>query len=225
MGRNVIEGWVAGFDQDKLKGGVWAQEAQSLDRAAGGYKNLLASAVRGLWQGAISYDQFFDSFGVTIQRGLANAWLLGAQAGGITPDEFTQEEQVQLKRHILSDRMFMGGFADQIDQTSKANGGKLAPLLSRLDTWVNHWWEVYGLANAMAAKDVKMMFVQAFPTKEKCRSCLGLMGRVYRNSVWLANNAVPPSRRYDCGGWRCGHRTVATDQRVTPGPFPRRLLN
>jgi hypothetical protein len=198
-------------------------EASPQDGATA-YQRSLNSAVRGLWNGVIALDDFYWSFGSSIERGLTNAWTMGAAAGGITPDEFTPEEQAQLRRHILSDRMYMSGFANDIETGSKANGGKLSPLLNRVGVWVNHWWEVYGLAQAMAQKDQKMMFVRVFPTKKPCRSCSGLEGRVYRNSVWLANDCVPPSRRTDCGGWRCGHRLVPTDARVTPGRFPAGLL-
>ena len=198
-------------------------EASPQDGAAN-YQRLLNAAVRGLWQGVIALDDFYWSFGSAIERGLTNAWTLGAAAGGITPDEFTPEEQAQLRRHILSDRMHMTGFANDIERMSKPNKGQLTPLLARVGLWVNHWWEVYGLAQAMAQKDQKMMCVRVFPTKQPCRSCLGFEGRGYRNSVWLANDCVFPTRRTDCGGWRCGHRLVPTDARVTPGRFPAGLL-
>lgn len=200
------------------------QEAETGDHATA-YKRDLGAAVRGLWMRVLTPDDFFWSMGSSIDRGLARAWALGAAEGGLTPAEFTPEEQTELKRHILSDRMHIAGFEQQISGAkSKDEKGLLRPHLARLDLWVNHWWEVYALARAMATKNQKMKFTRVKHTKKPCASCLGLEGRVYRHSVWLANNCVPPTKRTICGGWRCGHRLVPTTDRITPGRFPLGLL-
>lgn len=193
--------------------------------AAVSYKRGLGYAVRGLWRRIITPDDFYWNFGATIQRGLTRAWILGAAEGGLTPDEFTPEEQGELKRHILTDRMHMGGIERQISSAkSREEKGLLRPHVQRLDAWVNHWWEVYALARAMATKDQKMKCVRIKPTKEPCASCSGLQGRVYRHSVWLANNCIFPTRRTICKGYHCGHRLQPTSDRVTPGRFPAGLL-
>lgn len=192
---------------------------------AADYKRVLRAAVRGAWLRALTYDQTLDSIDLSVQRGLTNAWNAGAAAGGILPTEFTPEEQGELKRFILGNRMRVGGFVDSIfDAPSKEEKGLLRPHLARVDLWVNTWWAVYATAQAMAAKDQKMKFTRVRVTKEPCRSCAGLEGRVYRNSTWLANNCIPPSRSTDCQGYRCGHKNFPTDERLTPGRFPRGLL-
>jgi len=197
----------------------------SAEKTSAGYERELRAAVRGAWMRVLTYDQFLDSFGYSIERGLTQAWIAGAAAEGIGVDEFTFAEQMELRKHILSDRMFMGGFADQIfNFKSKDQGGKLQHHFDRLKAWVNHWWEVFGLARALAAKDKKMKFARVKATKNPCRSCLGLEGRVYRNSTWLEYNCVPPTRATDCGGYNCGHRLLPTDDRITPGKFPVGLL-
>lgn len=197
-------------------------EAGTSDSAAA-YKRNLGAAVRGLWMRVLTPDDFFWSMGSSIDRGLTRAWTLGAAEGGLSPDEFTPEEQTELKRHILSNRLHIGGFERQISGAkSKEEGGLLRPHLKRMELWVNRWWEVYALAKAMAAKDKKMMW-QLGATKEHCRSCATLHGRVYRNSVWLAN-VMPQSQQLVCGGWRCRCRLVPTTARITPGRFPRGIL-
>ena len=190
---------------------------------AASYKRSLSAAVRGLWSRVMTPDDFFWSMGSSIDRGLARAWALGAAEGGLVPAEFTQEEQTELKRHILSDRMRIGGFEQQISSAkSKEEGGLLRPHLARVELWVNHWWEVYALARAMASKNKKMVW-RLGATKVHCRSCAALSGRIYRNSVWLAN-VMPQSSRLVCGGWRCRCSLQPTTARITPGRFPRSVL-
>ena len=199
-------------------------EAGTSDSAVA-YKRSLGAAVRGLWSRVFTPDDFFWSMGSSIDRGLTRAWTLGAAEGGLVPAEFTPEEQSELKRHILSDRMFLQGFERQIsDAKSREEGGLLRPHMTRLDMWVNHWWTVYGLARAMATKDQKMKCVRVKPTKKPCASCAALQGRVYRHSVWLANNCIFPTRRTICGGYRCGHRLQPTTDRINPGRFPASVL-
>ena len=89
--------------------------------------------------------------------------------------------------------------------------------------WVNHWWEVYALAKAMASKNQKMIWVRG-STKVPCSSCIALGGRVYRHSVWLANGAIPPTRKTRCKGYRCLCRLRPTTDRITPGRFPKGVL-
>ena len=200
------------------------KEAGTSDSAVA-YKRNLGAAVRGLWTRILSPDDFFWSMGSSIDRGLTRAWTLGAAEGGLTPDEFTPEEQAELKRHIFTDRMALAGFERRISSTpSREEGGKLGPHLQRLNAWVNHWWEVYALARAMATKDQKMKCVRVKPTKKPCASCAALQGRVYRHSVWLANNCIFPTRRTICGGFLCGHRLQPTTDRITPGRFPASVL-
>jgi hypothetical protein len=47
---------------------------------------------------------------------------------------------------------------------------------------------------------------------------------VYRHSVWLKNNCIPPTRRTICGGFNCAHRLFPTTDRVSPGRFPASIL-
>ncbi len=197
-------------------------EAGTSDSAAS-YKRDLGAAVRGLWTRVVTPEDFFWSMGSSVDRGLTRAWTLGAAEGGLVPAEFTPEEQSELKRHILSDRMFLQGFERQISGAkSREEGGLLRPHMARLDMWVNHWWTVYALARAMATKDQKMIWVRG-PTKKPCVSCVGLGGRVYRHSVWLAN-IMPKARGLERKGYRCLCRLEPTAARITPGRFPRSTI-
>ena len=138
--------------------------------------------------------------------------------------KFKNWSQSKIKDQIYDQMKYVPGVYDFIVANSKASGGKWGVVASRVELWVNRYRYVVGLAQALACVDKKMEFARVKPTKEPCRSCLGLEGRVYRNSVWLANDCIPPSRNTDCRGLFCGHTLLPTDKRITPGPFPRRLL-
>lgn len=191
--------------------------------AIGNYRSVLRSAVRGLWSGAIDVAQFDENMRMAESRYLTEAFAVGFKEGGINPNEITIEEQTRIGEFIQRDSTFITGFGDAILQNSRANGGKLTPLFQRVELWVERYIEAKALGKAMALADQKAEFVLG-PTKDHCRSCTGLNGRVYRYSVWIANNAVPPHNwNFECrGGCQCS--LVPTDRPITKGKFPVSLL-
>lgn len=201
-------------------------EAGDASRGAANYRSELTHTVRGAWMRVLTPDQFIDSVRASTDRGLTNAWHLGLEEGGITPTEQTPEERAELQRFLITERLVLGKWMDRLySLPSKAEGGKLRQYLVGVDMRVNTWWGCYSKAQAMAAGNRKMKFVRYKVTKKPCRTCVGLQGRVYRNSTWLANDAIPrPGAPFDCGGWFCGHRLEPTEDRITPGRFPAGLL-
>ena len=201
-------------------------EARTTEGGAAEYRRSLNAAVRSAWLRVATPDDFLWSVGAAIDRGLRNAWMLGMAEGGIGPGEMTPEETAEMKRFIITDRMLMGGWMTRLYALpSKAEGGKLRQYISGVTMRVNTWWACYTKAQAMAAGNRKMKFTRFKSTKKPCRTCAGLQDRVYRNSTWLANDAIPrPGAPFVCSGYLCGHRLVQTEDRITPGKFPRRLL-
>lgn len=191
--------------------------------AISNYRSVLRSAVRGLWGGAIDAAQFDENMRLAESRYLTEAFSAGLAEGGIKLDEITIDEQIKIGEFIQRDSTFIPGFRDAIIQNSRANGGKVSPLFQRADQWVERYTEAKALGKAMALADQKAEFVLG-PTKDHCRSCTGLNGRVYRYSVWIANNAVPPHNwSFECrGGCQCS--LVPTDKPITKGKFPTSLL-
>lgn len=199
--------------------GIKAEVSESAD----GYRRSLAQLVRGLWSGVITLEDFYLAFGSALERGLTQAWYEGASQCGIAPDELTNDERLELKRHILIGRMAMGKFGDSIATLSKAEGARLSPHLERLKIWANRWNEAYNHAQTMACADQKLIWLLG-ATKRHCISCAGFANRVYRASIWAKNSARPQGRNLYCGGYRCGCRLEPTDQPVNRGRFPSRLL-
>ena len=156
------------------------------------YRSALKPTVRALWLGVWTAQQFNDEFKRVIQAGLTQAWADGMEAGGISMTEQTLMERMQLRVIIASQQVFVSGFADAIIAGSKMNGGKLGPLLSRLEMWINVYPKTVDQAKARALADQKVMWFLG-ARKKHCGSCSGFNGRVYRRSTWAANNALPRS--------------------------------
>jgi len=179
----------------------------------------LRAAVRGFWGGTLDFLGFLESMNGTIHRGLTNAWNEGAGMVGINPGELNDEEKNALTIEINGDLLWSFGFANTINAKSKANGGKLAPLLKRTDMWANRYQAVVSHAMAMAGRDQKLKWVWN-EIKEHCPDCRKLNGRVYRASMWNKYDLRPRMRRLNCHGYRCGCRFEPTSDPVTPGRPP-----
>jgi len=147
------------------------------------------------------------------------AWREGAATCGIKPAERTDNEQQQLNELIAENRQYIFGFGENIEENSKANGGKLGPHLARGQLWINKYNEVKSIAQQMACADIKLKWVWS-PQREHCSDCQKLNGRVYRASIWQKYNIHPQSQNLQCHGYRCGCSFIMTDEKVTPGRPP-----
>lgn len=186
------------------------------------YARGIRSAVRGFWSGNLDYFGFYDAMYATIDRGLTLAYHEGAQQCGILPSELTIDEIRDLRFNILEQINYLAGFADDIELNSKKNGGKLTPLLTRAQLWVNRYNSVRNQAQVSACKDQKLMW-ELGATEQHCRTCFALNGKVKRASVWKRAGVRPqnaPNPLLECEGWKCDCRYIVTDSPITPGPLP-----
>lgn len=188
------------------------------------YRQALRNAVRGLWNGVHDRSQFEDAMQAAIDDGFTRAWRDGASACGISEDEWTLDEWTVLNEAINTELGFIGGFADAIIENSKANGGKLEPLYTRIDMWVKRYNDLRNRAKVMACKDQKLEWI--VNSKETCRDCLRLNHQVRRASVWQAADIRPQHPDLECmesaGGVSvCLCELKPTDKRASSGPLPK----
>ena len=127
-------------------------------------------------------------------------------------------DPVILAQHCMEDAR--PGFADQIEANSKANGGKLTPLLTRAKMWSNRYNAIVTIAQQVSCADKKFKW-HLGPTEEHCGDCLTYAGRVHRGSVWASVGAAPQSRSLACGGWNCLCALSPTTDRASGGRPPR----
>jgi hypothetical protein len=154
------------------------------------YRRAIRGAVRGLWAGALDYDEFWDMMDTTTTDGLTEAWHQGAAECGISADELTREETTELGRAVAYEKQWISGFAVAIEENNKQSGGKLAPLFNRAKIWIGRWQGVRDKAMTMACKDQKLEWVIG-PSESHCGSCSKLNGQVRRASFWHEKNVLP----------------------------------
>ena len=183
------------------------------------YRTDLRALVRGLWGGDMDMNQFVSSMTDAVERGIMTAWREGAAQVGVAEDEFTQEELDARLTFMWSQWSYIPEFATAIETGSQANGGKLAPLNSRIDLWANKYNEAMAQAQMMAKADQKLEWIVG-PTEQSCRDCQKYSGRVYRASTWMKYGISTQNPRLACHGYRCLCRMTPTDAPANRGRPP-----
>jgi len=179
------------------------------------------AAVRALWTGAWDANEFAASMWNAIDRGYTAAWLEGAGDYGIKNyDDLTPPELAALAQAVDDAVSYAPGFAEAIQAGSKANKGKLAPLLKRAEMWVVRYDGIMSLARTMAGADQSMMWVIG-PTEQHCRDCSALNGKVKRGSYWQGAGVLPQIPGLECHGFNCLCQLVPTTAPISKGKLPR----
>jgi len=181
------------------------------------YRAGLRAAVRGLWSGALDYDQAFDAMMAAIRSGITRAWHEGAAQCGIRPDELSPEEQMELQRFIQGQFGQIARVLNWVEQNRKELTRQRPPeqrinLLSRkgnltvygrLEMWINQYPSAVMKSAAMACADEKRIWTLGIVEKH-CKTCPALAGKVKRMSFWL-KHVLPrnaPNDKLECGGYR-----------------------
>src|SRR5574341_1536514 len=115
-----------------------------------GYRLNLRAAVRAFWNGTYNWYEFHEEFNAAIRRHFPQAWREGMASAGIKDDEMTDEERTRLERETVREIGYIAAFADAVERGSKANGGKLTPLLIRADRWVATYNRIRSIAMTYA---------------------------------------------------------------------------
>ena len=191
------------------------------------YRNAIRAPIRGFWSGAWDYNQFTDGMVTAIHMGIPTAWYEGAAACGIAPADLSPEEKAALRQAIFHEENYIARLAQVVEAGSKANGGKLGPLMARAAVWINRYHDIVNRAKVAACGDIKLEWVHnaLFVTKEPCNTCANkLNGKVKRASYWKRTGVQPqnPVNPFlDCEGWRCSCALLPTDKPLSKGPLPR----
>lgn len=188
------------------------------------FARSIRSAVRGLWSDALMPPEFDSALLSAITRGFDQAWTEGAAECGISREDRSEDEQLRLNTEVAGQVPYIAGFRQAIVGGSKANGGKLAPLLARAELWIHQYGVIRTTAKTMACADQKMLW-QIGATFDHCDTCLFYENKVYRMSVWKKYleplDLLPKGRGLACGGiWHCDCDLVPTDRPVTKGKPP-----
>jgi hypothetical protein len=85
-----------------------------------------------------------------------------------------------------------------------------AEAFTRADLWTKTLDGVYAQVKAMAAGNLMLTF-GGESGAESCSDCTRLMGQRHRASWWVSHDLIPPSRTFECGGYRCEHYLFTDD--------------
>lgn len=183
------------------------------------YRSALRSNVRALWNGTWNWLEFFEGMSDAIRVQYPFAWREGMKLAGMEPEAMTDDETARLNLEIHRETRYIGRFGDAIEKGSKANKGKLEPLMRRADLWAAGYNRVRDLAMTYAKNDPKLKW-QIDAPKESCPSCKKLNGKIKRASFWQAKGIYP--RCFEClickGGCKCSF--VPTTEPLSRGPLP-----
>jgi hypothetical protein len=108
-------------------------------KSIGDFRANLRQAIRGLWNGAASSDDFVAAMVSTVSIGFRQAFVEGIAECGFKPEEMSEQERAALQSQINEQFQYIFSLATDIEENSRANGGKLGPLYSRAELWVNNY--------------------------------------------------------------------------------------
>ncbi len=188
--------------------------------SAATYLSQLRSAVRGLWTGALTRDQFVEAMDSTLRRGLSRAFEEGAAVWSIKPDELDEEELGVRDQIIDAEGGYVRPFAADILAGSKEAGGKLDPFFYRCTLWAAKYEQTVQRAKILTGENQKLEWSYD-PKKEHCSDCAKLHGKVKRAKDWDAAGLFPKSRRLKCRGYHCGCGLDPTTKAITKGRLPQ----
>lgn len=78
---------------------------------------------------------------------------------------------------------------------------------ARADGYVQTLTLIYNQALLMAAKNIMLTF-EGDDGAESCTDCQKYKGKRHKASWWIARNAIPPNRDFECHGYHCQHYLV-----------------
>ena len=193
---------------------------QLAEQGAASYRSEMRAMTRALWTGAMAWEQAWELGTFNIRAGLTNAWHRGMKSVGLQPSDMSPEETLKLQQIIIQETNYLAPFLDAIEAGSKANGGKLGPLMTRAAMWANRFPDVENQARQMAKNDPVLEWVWN-PQKEHCGDCEKLNGRVKRASTWRRYSVRPQSPELECKGFLCGCQLMPSTKPLSKGPLPR----
>ncbi len=110
------------------------------------------------------------------------------------------------------------GYIDVLFQNLKAIRGsedlkKFEYASARADGYAATLDRIYNYVKVSAAGSTMLTFA-GDDGKESCTDCRKYKGKRHKASWWIKNNAVPPNRDFECGGYHCQHVLVEDSGKV-----------
>ena len=169
-----------------------------------------------LWQAVYDAVETYlsGSGNVTIPKAqftaaLSQAYIDGADTGYVDGGgELPLDEDTAAWARGELDAQF--GFVDSLFETLKAlrregDFDAATEAEARAEGYTNSLDALYNGAKLAGAGN-KMLTFTGDDGAESCADCQRYKDQRHRASWWIAHNAVPPSREFECRGYNCDHR-------------------
>ena len=199
-------------------------EASTMQSAAN-YAKTMRGIARQVWRG--ERINAFPLMWGAVGQGIVQAWAQGAASCGVSEEELTNDERVRREMIIIEQRNHILPFLTWV-HTHRRDGDNKLPwrsINSRAAMWGNAWNKAYNEGKARACANQKLEWVLhgRRVTKEPCRDCKKLNGRIYRASTWAKWQIFPQSFQLACKGFNCGcaFKDAEPDERVNRGRPPK----
>ena len=182
-------------------------------KTIGYYDRSLSAAVRDFYKGEIDSGEFIDEMIRLIEGQLTRAWNEGMRENGLDPrKDLTDAWREVLQGEVNSEFDHVLDFAADVERAAQQQL-PLAPLMQRVQMWVNRYTDVLNLSIITTAKQ-EDRFKWIYGDTHHCETCAMLNGVVATKEQWDASGfrpQNPPNEMLECGGWRCQCRLEKTD--------------
>jgi hypothetical protein len=98
-------------------------------------------------------------------------------------------------------------------ERAEGNVEPAAAAFQHADGYARTLDSIYANVKCMAAGNMMLTFVGE-DGAESCIDCRRYKNKRHRARWWAAKDAVPPSRKFECHGYRCEHVLVTDDGRL-----------
>lgn len=141
-----------------------------------------------------------------VSEAVSNSYFAGLEEGGVTPDEFTEEDAATVDGLIYDQFEHIGGFV----QFVLGACDNLEAAYDRTDLWVVSI-QAAGQAGLNSAKQNEMVVFGGIDGEESCNDCQRFKTEAHRRKWFVAHNYLPatPGSALACSGWLCQHELVA----------------
>ena len=146
-----------------------------------------------------------------IRRGMADAFvdaadIAWADAGAELP--LDGDTLAWLAMQQEAEFGFIDVLFQHLKDLKKVEGvDKTATATARADGYTRTLDRIYNYVK-IAAAGSKMLTFAGDDGAMSCTDCQRYKGKRHKASWWIANDAVPPNRNFECGGWQCYHVLV-----------------
>jgi hypothetical protein len=189
-------------------------QADAIKATLGNYSTIRKMYYESIFVAIYDYldsDRSITSFRSTMTRAMVEAFTPAADigwedGGGTLPlDEetnawLTAMQQAEIEYiNVLFQNLKELRKSEEVDKTATAT--------ARADGYAQTLDMIYNHAKIAGAGNKMLTFV-GDDGVESCTDCRKYKNKRRRAKWWIANDAVPPNRNFECRGYRCRHTLV-----------------